>query len=99
MKAWKKYIFLFFAYSIILLHTLVPHQLCRSQEGNQYKLQSVETGKTVDGWVEIMNPERLQGIFIHTGPLPYILPPSKVEPFFAGKTKEILPVIHIIITK
>lgn len=26
MKAWKKYIFLFFAYSITLLHTLVPHQ-------------------------------------------------------------------------
>lgn len=26
MKAWKKYIFLFFAYSITLLHTLIPHQ-------------------------------------------------------------------------
>lgn len=31
-----------------------------TQEGDQYALQPVETGQTMDGWVEILNPEQLQ---------------------------------------
>lgn len=32
-----------------------------SREGEQYQLQAVETGQTMDGWVEIRNPGPLQG--------------------------------------